>query len=34
MKYPQPLSETIRPICGLEKDLENAADRLGSGLRH
>ena len=34
MKYPQPVSGTISPIYGLEKDLENAGDRLGEGLLH
>ena len=34
MKYPQPVSRTINPICGLEKNLENAGDRLRKGLLH
>jgi hypothetical protein len=34
MKYPQSVARTIRPIYGLEKDLENAGDRLGKGLLH
>jgi hypothetical protein len=34
MKYSQPISGTISPIYGLEKDLENAGDRLRKGLLH
>src|SRR5260370_866620 len=28
MKYPQPVSRTINPICVLEKNLDNPSDRL------
>jgi hypothetical protein len=34
MNYPQSVSGMISPIYGLEKDLDNAGDRLGSGLLH
>ena len=34
MNYPRSVSGTISPIYGLEKDLENAGDRLGKGLLH
>ena len=34
MNFPQQVSGTINPIYGLEKDLDNAGDRLGTGLLH